>query len=47
MVCSLSTPYSEEFYATLKEASDYIDKALYTDMAGYKDVLKQLRIALF
>ena len=35
----LRTPYSEAFYATLKEASDYIDKALYTDMAGYKDVI--------
>ena len=35
----LRTPYSEEFYTTLKEASDYIDKALYTDMAGYKDVI--------
>lgn len=33
------TPYSEAFYSTLKEASDYIDKALYTDMAGYKDVI--------
>ena len=35
----LRTPYSEEFYRTLKEASDYIDKALYSDMAGYKDVI--------
>lgn len=35
----LRTPYSEEFYSTLKEASDYIDKALYSDMAGYKDVI--------
>ena len=35
----LRTPYSDAFYATLKEASDYIDKALYTDMAGYKDVI--------
>lgn len=35
----LRTPYSEEFYTTLKEASDYIDKALYTDMAGYQDVI--------
>ena len=33
----LRTPYSEEFYSTLQQASDYIDKALYTDMAGYKD----------
>ncbi len=35
----LRTPYSEEFYATLQQASDYIDKALYSDMAGYKDVI--------
>ena len=35
----LRTPYSESFYATLKEASDYIDQALYEDMAGYKDVI--------
>ena len=35
----LRTPYSEEFYRTLQEASDYIDQALYSDMAGYKDVI--------
>ena len=35
----LRTPYSEEFYRTLSEASDYIDKALYSDMAGYQDVI--------
>lgn len=35
----LRTPYSEEFYTTLQQASDYIDKALYDDMAGYKDVI--------
>ena len=35
----LRTPYSPEFYSTLQEASDYIDKALYSDMAGYKDVI--------
>ncbi len=35
----LRTPYSDAFYATLKEASDYIDQALYSDMAGYKDVI--------
>lgn len=35
----LRTPYSEEFYATLKQASDYIDQALYSDMAGYRDVI--------
>lgn len=35
----LRTPYSERFYETLQEASDYIGKTLYTDMAGYKDVI--------
>ncbi len=35
----LRTPYSGEFYRTLSEASDYIDKALYSDMAGYQDVI--------
>lgn len=35
----LRTPYSDEFYTTLQQASDYIDKALYEDMAGYKDVI--------
>lgn len=35
----LRSPYSDAFYAGLKEASDYIDQALYTDMAGYKDVI--------
>lgn len=35
----LRTPYSEDFYRTLSEASDYIDKALYTDMAGWQDVI--------
>ncbi len=35
----LRSPYSDEFYQTLQEASDYIDKALYTDHAGYKDVI--------
>lgn len=35
----LRDPYSDEFYRTLKEASDYIDQALYSDMAGYKDVI--------
>lgn len=35
----LRTPYSEEFYRTLQEASDYIDRALYTDLAGYQDVI--------
>ena len=35
----LRTPYSDEFYRTLQEASDYIDQALYSDMAGYRDVI--------
>lgn len=35
----LRTPYSEDFYRSLQEASDYIDKALYEDMAGYDDVI--------
>ncbi len=35
----LRTPYSAEFYDTLQQASDYLDKALYSDMAGYRDVI--------
>lgn len=35
----LRDPYSDAFYTTLQEASDYIDQALYTDMAGYKDII--------
>lgn len=35
----LRTPYSDEFYASLKDASAYIDKALYTDFAGYEDII--------
>ena len=35
----LRTPYSEEFYRTLREATGYIGQALYTDHAGYKDVI--------
>lgn len=35
----LRTPYSPEFYRTLQEASDYLDQALYTDLAGYSDVI--------
>lgn len=35
----LRTPYSKEFYASLKEASKYIDKALYDERAGYSDVI--------
>lgn len=35
----LRTPYSDAFYRTLQEASEYIDKALYTDHAGWQDVV--------
>ena len=35
----LRTPYSEEFYASVRAADAYLEKALYTDMAGYKDVI--------
>lgn len=38
-ILDLRTPYSEAFYESLKKASEYIDQALYTDMAGYKDVI--------
>ena len=35
----LRTPYSDAFYETLQQASDYIDQTLYTDMAGWQDVV--------
>ena len=35
----LRTPYSEAFYASLRGASDYIDEVLYSQMAGYSDVI--------
>ena len=35
----LRTPYSEDFYRSVREASAYIRKALYEDMAGYEDVI--------
>ncbi len=35
----LRTPYSDAFYASLKEATDFVEKELYTDHAGYKDVI--------
>ncbi len=35
----LRTPYSDSFYESLREASDYIDKTLYSDLAGYRDVI--------
>ena len=34
----LRNPYSAEFYQSLEKAEEYIQKALYTDMAGYGDV---------
>ena len=35
----LRTPYSQAFYASLHKANEYINKALYEDMAGYEDVI--------
>lgn len=35
----LRTPYSEEFYQSIEEACNYIQKALYEDMSGYEDVI--------
>lgn len=35
----LRTPYSENFYNSVDEAMAYIEKAIYEDMAGYKDVI--------
>ncbi len=35
----LRTPYSDDFYRSLEAASAYIDKALYTDLAGYDEVI--------
>ena len=35
----LRTPYSDEFYRTLEEASSYIDRTLYAEHAGYQDVI--------
>ena len=35
----LRTPYSDAFYQSVREASAYIKKALYEDMAGYEDVI--------
>lgn len=35
----LRTPYSESFYASIEEAENYLEKALYEDMAGYEDVI--------
>ena len=35
----LRTPYSEEFYQSIEEAHNYIQKALYEDMSGHEDVI--------
>ncbi len=35
----LRTPYSEEFYQSICEAEEYIQKELYEDMTGYADVI--------
>ncbi|MDF2541514.1 MAG: Alpha-mannosidase [Herbinix sp.] len=35
----LRTPYSEAFYASLEAADQYLQKALYEDMAGYEDII--------
>lgn len=35
----LRTPYSQDFYRSVDEATEYIEKALYEDMAGYDDVV--------
>ena len=35
----LRTPYSDDVYRSVREASAYIRKALYEDMAGYEDVI--------
>lgn len=32
-------PYSEQFYSTVEEASKYIDKAVYKDLAGHDEVI--------
>ena len=35
----LRDPYSDEFYRTVREARAYLDKALYTDLAGSDEVI--------
>jgi alpha-mannosidase len=32
-------PYSDEFYSTINEASTFIDKAIYKDLAGHDEVI--------
>ncbi len=34
----LRTPYSQEFYASIQAASDYISKKLYEDLAGWQEI---------
>lgn len=38
-ILDLRNPYSEEFYASVRKAREYIGKALYEEMAGYSDVI--------
>lgn len=35
----LRKPYSEEFFRSVREASDYIGKAIYEDLAGFDDII--------
>ena len=35
----LRTPYSDEFYASVQETRSYLQKALYTDLAGYDEII--------
>ncbi len=35
----LRIPYSKEFYESLEAADQYLEKALYEDMAGFEDVI--------
>lgn len=35
----LRSPYSQAFYDSLEEAEKYLEKALYTDMAGWQEVV--------
>jgi alpha-mannosidase len=35
----LRTPYNHSFYESVKAADEYLDKALYSDMAGFSDVI--------
>ena len=35
----LRNPYSEEFYASLQAASDYIEQKLYKELAGWSEIV--------